>query len=148
MTEYSKILNQNFDIHIDKTDYYEEQKERIKRLFAVNLKYWLEREGKKQIDLCNHLGVSSATVSNWSTGTKMPRTDKIQAICNWLGIELSDLLTDKRHEQAEVLEKEASKIAATLRERPKLAPLLDACINCKDEDIELILGVIKRLSDK
>lgn len=53
MTEYSKILNQNFDIHIDKTDYYEEQKERMKRLFAVNLKYWLEREGKKQIDLCN-----------------------------------------------------------------------------------------------
>ncbi len=52
---------------------------------------------KSQADLCRFIKVSSATVSDWCNGVKMPRTDKIQSICNWLSIDLSDLLTEKKN---------------------------------------------------
>lgn len=69
----------------------------IKLIFAENLVYYLDANGKTQADLYKYMGVSSAIVSNWCTGTKMPRADKIQIIANWLNIEIGDLLK-KRHD--------------------------------------------------
>jgi transcriptional regulator with XRE-family HTH domain len=71
----------------------------IKKVFAKNLNNYLYLNGKTQADLYRYMGVSSATVSNWCNGLKMPRMDKIQAICNWLGIEKSDLLEHKSNIQ-------------------------------------------------
>lgn len=51
--------------------------------------------GKTQKDLIDFIHVSSSTVSNWCTGQKLPRMDKIQAIANWLGINTSDLIEEK-----------------------------------------------------
>lgn len=73
----------------------------IKKVFAKNLNNYLYLSGKTQADLYKYMGVSSATVSNWCTGLKMPRMDKIQAICNWLGIEKSDLLENKNNTHKE-----------------------------------------------
>lgn len=86
--------------------------EKMKDIFSKNLKYYLSMNDKNQADLCRYLKVSSATVSDWCNSVKMPRTDKIQSICNWLSIDLSDLLTDKRntgthivlnHEETEII---------------------------------------------
>lgn len=68
--------------------------ENLKKLFSRKLTMYLASAGKTQADLSKYIGVSSATVSDWCNAHKMPRTDKIQSICNWLGIEIADLLTD------------------------------------------------------
>lgn len=68
--------------------------ENLKLIFAENLKKQLSLHDKKQNDLAKYLGVSTATVSEWCSGKKMPRTDKIQSICNWLFIELDALLKE------------------------------------------------------
>lgn len=60
--------------------------------FAENLKKWLQRREKSQIELANYMHVSAPTVSDWVNGKKMPRADKLQSIANWLVIDLSDLL--------------------------------------------------------
>lgn len=71
------------------------EQEHLKDTFSKNLNYWLERRGKSQADLYKRMGVSSATASDWCNSKKIPRTDKLVDIANWLMVELSDLLYDK-----------------------------------------------------
>ena len=66
--------------------------EELKEIFSENLLYWLAYRGKTQADLYRMAGVSSATASDWCNGKKIPRTDKLVDIAQWLMIELSDLL--------------------------------------------------------
>lgn len=73
--------------------------EEIRRIFAKNLTTLLEKRDKSQKDLVDFIGVSSSTVSNWCTGQKLPRMDKVQLISNWLGVSNSDLLENKKVEQ-------------------------------------------------
>ena len=66
--------------------------EEVKKIFSANLNRLLELHEKTQADLYRYMGVSSATVSEWCNGKKLPRMDKIQSIANWLHVDVSDLL--------------------------------------------------------
>lgn len=70
----------------------------IRKIFSKNLTNLLEERNKSQKDLVDFIGVSSSTVSNWCTGQKLPRMDKVQLIANWLGVSNSDLLENKKTE--------------------------------------------------
>ena len=70
--------------------------EKVKKIFSKNLTEQLCVHGKSQKDLVNFINVSSSTVSNWCTGQKLPRMDKIQAIAGWLDINTSDLIEEKK----------------------------------------------------
>lgn len=72
--------------------------EQLNLLFSRNLSYWLKIRGKKQADLCKRLGVKSSSVSEWCNGRSLPNGENILMICQWLMIELSDLLEDKMRE--------------------------------------------------
>lgn len=74
--------------------------EDFKKIFSENLTYYLDLKGKSQADLYRYMNVSSATASDWCNGKKLPRMDKIQSICNWLGIEKSNLLTPRSQEHS------------------------------------------------
>lgn len=67
-----------------------------KKIFSNNLKYYMNLNKKNQIDLVNDLTLSQSTVSNWCTGLKLPRMDKIQMLADYFNIEKSDLL--EKHE--------------------------------------------------
>lgn len=73
--------------------------EEIRKIFSRNLTEILEKRSKSQKDLVDFIGVSSSTVSNWCTGQKLPRMDKVQLIAGWLGVNNSDLLESKKVEQ-------------------------------------------------
>lgn len=64
-------------------------------VFADNLRYYLELRHKTQADLAKALGVSTSTVSYWASGTKIPRADKLAAICGYLNAEMNDLLLER-----------------------------------------------------
>ncbi|MBS6955809.1 MAG: helix-turn-helix domain-containing protein [Enterocloster asparagiformis] len=74
--------------------------DKIRKIFSKNLTNQLALHGKNQKDLVDFIHVSSSTVSNWCTGQKLPRMDKIQAIAGWLGINTSDLLEEKSNNSA------------------------------------------------
>ena len=74
--------------------------DKIRKIFSKNLTNQLDLHGKNQKDLVDFIHVSSSTVSNWCTGQKLPRMDKIQAIAGWLGINTSDLLEEKSYPPA------------------------------------------------
>lgn len=65
--------------------------EDAKQVFAQNLKRYLEIRGLTQLELAEHMGCSSSTVSDWCNGKKYPRVDKMQRISDFLGIRMSEL---------------------------------------------------------
>ena len=79
---------------MDKT-WRERRDDDLKITFAKNLTRLLYERGKTQADLYKYMGVSSAAVSDWCNGKKMPRSDKLQAIANLLCVNISDLLFEK-----------------------------------------------------
>ncbi|MST82852.1 LexA family protein [Bilifractor porci] len=66
--------------------------EELRKIFAKRLRHYLELNGYNQADLARYMHVTTATTAKWCTGQTMPRIDKVQSICNWLGINKSDLL--------------------------------------------------------
>ena len=69
--------------------------DRYKKIFSKNLRNLLEINNKTQTDLSKDLNLSSSTVSNWCTGLKLPRMNKIEMLANYFGVEKSDLIEDK-----------------------------------------------------
>ena len=68
-----------------------------REIFAKNLRYYMEQSGKTQADICRLFNISSATASNWCNGKIMPRSDKIYTLSEWLGVEPSQLITERSH---------------------------------------------------
>lgn len=122
--------------------------EELRRIFAMNLNNYLALNGYKQADLARHMGVSTATTAKWCTGQTMPRIDKIQSICNWLGIDKADLLNEHEAPTEEYyINKDARELAELLHKNPKYKVLFDASRNVKAEDIDLIVRFIERFSE-
>lgn len=69
--------------------------ETTRKRFARMLCYYLSMNSLTQADLARHMGVSTAMTAKWANGKALPRIDKIQRICDYLGIEKSDLLEEK-----------------------------------------------------
>ena len=51
-----------------------------REIFSKNLRRKMEEEGKTRKDLCEALGFSYYTVTDWVKGKKMPRMDKVEKI--------------------------------------------------------------------
>ena len=75
--------------------------EEYKKAFSKNLRAYTEANGKTQADIVKDLGFNKSTVSTWFNGIKIPRMDKIDALCNYFGISRSDLIEDKSNKKDE-----------------------------------------------
>ena len=73
-----------------------------KNIFANNLKRQMELKGVSRNDICNALGISYFTVTDWVNGKKYPRMDKVEMLANFFGILKSDLIEDKTGEEKEI----------------------------------------------
>lgn len=70
--------------------------EKLLMLFSSNLRDLLSECNKSQADMCKYMKISSATASDWCNGKKMPRADKLQSLCSWLGCNLDELIGNAR----------------------------------------------------
>ncbi len=66
-----------------------------KDIFADNLKKYMELNGKSRREICEALGFSYYTFSDWVNGKKYPRMDKVEMLANYFGIKKSDLIERK-----------------------------------------------------
>lgn len=127
--------------------------EEIRKMFARNLNHYLEINGYNQADLARHMKVSTATTAKWCTGQTMPRIDKIQSICNWLGVDKATLLDTSAdgvfsaHQPEYYLNKETAKIAQEVFENPDLRILFDAARDVKPENIKLAAEMLRRFKE-
>lgn len=67
-----------------------------KNVFAKNLKKYMEQSGKSRKEICNDLGFSYFTFSDWVTGKKYPRMDRVEKLANYFGILKSDLIEESQ----------------------------------------------------
>ena len=126
--------------------------EKLKELFSKNLVEQLLAKGETQASMARYMKISSATASDWCNGRKMPRVDKIQALCNWLGIELSELLEEKKavptsgQESEYYLDDETRELLQFLDENPEYKRILSSSRKLKPEDLMIIKAMIERFS--
>ena len=66
-----------------------------KKVFAKNLKAYMKSHNIDRQQLCKHLGFKYTTVSEWLSGNKYPRIDKIEMLANYFSIQKSDLIEEK-----------------------------------------------------
>lgn len=88
--------------------------ENIKAIFKNNLARLLEQKNVPQRALAQFVGVSTATVSDWKNGKKMPLMDKIDRIASFFHVERSDLLNTFNYDDKDALKKYASYHPASL----------------------------------
>ena len=119
------------------------------KLFARNLTYFMNLNKKSQIDISRDLGIGKATVSSWVNGTRVPRMDKVDMLCDYFNIKRSDLMEDKSDNQENNYyhDKESAEAAQFLFENPEYKVLFDASRKVKKEDIDLVAEMIKRMSN-
>jgi len=108
------------------------EKEILKKIFSSNLNRYMNKHGKSRNDICNDLGYSYFTVSDWANGKKYPRMDKIEKLANYFGILISDLIEEKKEQPKKELSKE-------------MQALIDFAKSVPEDKAELVLRVMKSI---
>ena len=74
-----------------------------KKIIANNIIKYMRKSGKTQKELCSILGLKESTFSDWVTGKKYPRIDKIEKMANYFGVSKADLVEENAVEARSIL---------------------------------------------
>jgi transcriptional regulator with XRE-family HTH domain len=70
--------------------------EENKQIMARNIKYFMDKKGVDNQQLCAALDFKYTTFMDWIKGVTYPRIGKVEAMANYFGCEKSDLIEDKK----------------------------------------------------
>lgn len=107
-----------------------------REIFIKNLRYIMEKKGITQADICRELNIPSATISNWCTGQRYPRIDKMQQLADMLGVKYSTLTTESGLQDYD----DQQRLEA-LHQDPRLGLLFDRTRKMSHADVETMLAV-------
>ena len=65
------------------------------KIIAKNLKRIAYEHEKTQADIARDLHLKQATVSSWMVGTRAPRMDKIDLLCNYFNCDRSEIMDEE-----------------------------------------------------
>lgn len=102
-----------------------------KEVFSQNLKKHMALSGKSRREVCEALGYSYFTFSDWVNGKKMPRMDKVEQLANYFGVKKSDLIEEQ---------KKSAPADGLSDAKRKLIALAE---NCLEEDAENLLKMME-----
>lgn len=116
--------------------------------FARNLKFYMAREGKSQADMAKRMKVSATTVSDWCNGRKVPRADKLQAICDWLCITMTQLMDEGNPYTGppKAPTKEAIELATKILRDRQCKKVVDMLLKLDNDALVAVEVIIKQLS--
>ena len=118
--------------------------ERNRKIFARNFNYYLTIRHKTQNDIVRDLGMTSSTVSDWATGKKYPRVDKMQQLADYFGILKSDLTEE--HAEAQLTDDiELQEYLEELKNRSEMRILFSVAKNATKEDVMQAVRIIEAL---
>lgn len=63
-------------------------------IVSKNLKRIAYQHEKTQTDIARDLNISKATVSSWMNGTRLPRMDKVDLLCQYFGVTREDIMEE------------------------------------------------------
>lgn len=109
-------------------------------LFANNMKYYLNRRHLTQAELARRVCVSTATVSDWCNGNKLPgNMATYMKIASVFSVAVADLF-DVTHNE---LSRRAAAYAAALAKNELLQMAADVLVKVPTEDLPRIIGMLK-----
>jgi transcriptional regulator with XRE-family HTH domain len=112
-----------------------------REIFIKNLRYIMEKKGITQADICRELKIPSATMSNWFTGQRYPRIDKMQQLADMLGVTYSTLTTEHGLQDYE----DQVRIEA-MHQNPALRMLFDLQMGLKPQSLDAVTAIVKEIS--
>lgn len=99
---------------------------------AANLRRIMYEKGVTQTDMAKALGFTKQSVSHWMNGEHLPRMNKLDKICEYLGCKRSDLVEVDKGRKPEPITSEQ-------------AQLIQLAMNADPENVHLVLEVLRRL---
>jgi len=97
-------------------------------IVGQRIRYYRKLNDVTQMELAQKLGVAPRYISNIEQGTRRPSLDMLVEICNWFGVELSDILP----------------LGAEKEMCPKEQLIYEIAATCKALDISQI-GIVKTM---
>lgn len=86
-------------------------KDQVQDDFSVALNYYMQRDNVRQRDLINDLNLSSATVSTWVNGRRIPKPEAIKMLADYFHVSEADMrrlparVTSEEHDKADITDK-------------------------------------------
>lgn len=118
-----------------------------KEIMARNIKRLMERDGKSRQEVCQGIGVSYTTFTDWVKGNTYPRIDKIEALANYFHVTKADLVEESTDDApAYYLNDDARDAAEFLLHHPEYKVLFDASRKVKKEDIDFVAAMLERMN--
>lgn len=115
--------------------------EDLRKVFAKNLTKLLKENDITQLWIADKMGVSSSTVSDWCSGNKAPRMDKIQRLAELLNVPVP-VLTSSAISEEELQDRDRLQ---ALHEDPRLGMLFDRVRKMRSEDVDFMLQLSERI---
>lgn len=89
------------------------------KIIAKNLKRIAYEHQKTQADIARDLRLNPGTVSSWMVGTRVPRMDKIDLLCNYFNCSRTEIMEEEPTSRRESVTDEEQELLHLFR---KLAP--------------------------
>ena len=120
----------------------------LNKVIAVNIVRLLDQKNRTQQELAEYVGVTQAAVSSWCSGQKTPRMNKIDKICEFLGVPRSAILgtgviTPEHHHT----NSETEQIAQYIFENADLRLLFDAARGSNPDNLKLAAEMLRRMKE-
>lgn len=116
------------------------------KIIAKNLRNIFYRNGKTQAEVSRALGISKATLSSWMNGTRVPRMENIDILCNYFNVSRASIM-EPHTEEDHYIEEEARDLAEFLTNNPEYKILFDASRKVKKEDLDKALKAVNIFID-
>lgn len=105
-----------------------------KAVLIKNLRRYLNLHQKTQREVAAAIDVTTGNFCDWMKGRSYPRVDKLQALANYFGVQMSDLIDDSNVSAQSISDEDQE--------------ILDLFHQVPEEKRELVLSMIRVAIDK
>lgn len=85
------------------------------KIIAKNLKRIAYENQKTQADIARDLRLTQSTVSSWMLGTRIPRMDKIDMLCNYFNVSRAEIMEEEPQHYQEFVKPEERELLRLFR---------------------------------
>ena len=119
-----------------------------KQIMASNIKYYMEKKGVTNQQLCDALDFKYTTFIDWINAVTYPRIGKIETMADYFGIKKSDLIEEHVTREQHDTNSEIVEVIFKLRTSPELLKLCTILKDLSKEQISSITSMIQQLYGK
>lgn len=117
------------------------------RIFAKNLRYYVDLSGKDQKDIARDLGYKYTTFNTWLRGAAMPTAAKIQTLADYFGIPKSYLLDEHISASGYYENEETARLAQQMYDDPQMRELYNMKRTMNPKVFQAHMDMMRKLHD-